>query len=44
MNVKENNLSETIGTQKYIWGSGEIDEKFELILAADCLFFQDYHE
>lgn len=44
MNVKENNLSETIRSQKYMWGSNGVDEKFELILAADCLFFEKYHE
>lgn len=44
MNIQENGQSECCRSQKYLWGSKEIEEKFSLILAADCLFFENYHE
>lgn len=32
-----------IEIKELIWGASRVAKKFELVLAADCLFFEHYH-
>jgi len=43
--VQINSLVDTpIEVNELVWGDCKLNHKYELILAADCLFFEQYHK
>ncbi|CAB3411341.1 unnamed protein product [Caenorhabditis bovis] len=42
--VKKLNNNTNIEIGKVLWGETKLDRKFDVILAAECVFFADHHE
>lgn len=44
MSVAANGWGATVAVSELLWGETEVGQKYDVVLAADCLFFECYHE